>query len=451
MDSDSDDFVVEDQDESFGEENSDSSSRDEDEHVKDWLFQLQLIKENDPTITCLNLDGEEQHVTEEEWEEIGRDTSSSTHLTTVDLSNGSLNDHKMSFLFRGLTRSYSINRMALFENQLSSAGVRSMVPFLQNANNLTYLDLGNNNIQSGGFNMLFRALRDSPIRLLHCVSCGIESIEIDKESIPRHLEGLHLHGNNISFDGCRGLAKLLQGGDATLKKLYLQKNDIDDTGVEILVEALQSNTSLKELHLMANNDISERGLTMLLKLVCDISSIEATLQSNHTLGLIHVIDPVEPFDAVDKIQQAINLATRVLKHSQNDPDMAGKVKVISYQLHSRLRGHSCRLQGVNHSLYSEIDPLHLPEVLSLVGHYHDQGELYVALSSSIMALLSTVNTKKCLQEERAYHAAKVEELDAKLAMMEEEEAARGVGVDSINHRREKIESGESRSNKRRRK
>ena len=88
MDSDSDDdFVVEGQDESFGEENSDSdsdsdiSSRDEDEHVRDWLFQLQLIKENDSIITCLNLYGEEQNVTEEEWEEIGRDTSNNTHLT----------------------------------------------------------------------------------------------------------------------------------------------------------------------------------------------------------------------------------------------------------------------------------------------------------------------------------------------------------------------------------
>ena len=109
-------------------------------------------------------------------------------------------------------------------------------------------------------------------------------------------------------------------------------------------------------------------------------------------------------------------------------------------------------------MYSEIDPLHLPEVLALVGHYHDQGEVYVALLSSIMALFSTMNQKKCVQQERAYHAAKaaehtakVKELDAKLALLEEGAAVRSVGVDNINHRRDKVESDESRSNKRRRK
>ena len=39
-----------------------------------------------------------------------------------------------------------------------TAGVQSMVPFLQNANNLTSLDLDENIIQSEGFNFLFRAL-----------------------------------------------------------------------------------------------------------------------------------------------------------------------------------------------------------------------------------------------------------------------------------------------------
>ena len=459
MDSDSDDFVVEGQDESFGEENSDSdsSSRDEDEYVRDWLFQLQLIKENDSTITWLNLDGEEQNVTEEEWEEIGRDTSNNTHLRRLDLCGGAVNDHKMSFLFRGLTRSSSIKDLWLYENELSVTGVRCMVPFLQNANNLTHLDLKENNLQSEGFNELFRALRDSPIEELLCDCCGIESIEIDCNQIPRCLKKLFLTFNFIKADGCRELAKLLQGGDATLESLSLNNNQIDDNGVEILVDALQNNTSLKQLYLFGNPEISNSGEMMLLKLVNDISSIEATLRSNQTLGYIYFRENISA-DPVDKIQQQINVATRINVKSQNDPDGAGKAKVIQIQLHSVHRADLCRLQGVDHSVYSEIDPLHLPEVLALVGHYHDQGEVYVALLSSIMALFSTMNQKKCIQQERAYHAAKaaehttkVEELDAKLALLEEEAAVRSVGVGNINHRRYKVESDESRSNKRRRK
>lgn len=70
----------------------------------------------------------------------------------------------MSFLFRGLTRSNSINMMWMYRNQLSIAGIRSMEPFLQNANNLASLNFDENNIQSKGFNLIFRALRDSPIK-----------------------------------------------------------------------------------------------------------------------------------------------------------------------------------------------------------------------------------------------------------------------------------------------
>ena len=43
-----------------------------------------------------------------------------------------------------------------------------------------------------------------------------------------------------------------------------------------------------------------------------------------------------------------------------------------------------------------VNPLHLPEeILSLVGHHHGQGELYVAFKSSMMSLslFSTVNRK----------------------------------------------------------
>ena len=101
-----------------------------------------------------------------------------------------LNDHKASFFFRGLTESCSIKELQLYENGFSAAAVRSMTPFLQNANNLTHLDLDGNNLQSEGFNLLFRELRDSPIQMLHCDNCGITTIEIDTGHIPRNLSRL---------------------------------------------------------------------------------------------------------------------------------------------------------------------------------------------------------------------------------------------------------------------
>ena len=412
-----------------------SDSSDEDEY-ESWDETLQRIKRNDSCVDKIDLDGVDiQNMTNEQLDELGRDIADNTHLVEVNLSDAAINDHKASRLFRGLTRSSSIKEMTLRYDDLSAAGVLSMEPFLQNANNLQLLSLSNNNIQSGGFNMIFRALRDSPIETLFCRWCGIESIEIEKENSPRHLRQLALQGNSINTDGCRQIAKLLQGGDVTLKSLNLEGNKIDDEGVEILVDALQNNKSLKDLDLKGNKRISKHGNIMLLKLVNDVSSIEATLRSNHTLWYLRGSD--------HQIQIHINnLIT--MNRNGGSTEAAGREKVIQTQLNSAMRAKLEEIQGINHSLYREIDPLHLPEVLALVGRRHGQGELYIALKSSIAGVISTVNRKECIEVQMAYHvsklehhASKLEQLDAELSAIE---AAQG-----------RAEGGESRSSKRRRK
>ena len=411
-----------------------------------------MIKENDPQMTYFFADGEyiisnAQYVSNEEWEELGRDISRNSHCVRIRLYEDALNDETMSSLFRGLTRSDTMEVLDLDDNDLSAVGVRSMVPFLQNANNLMSLDLGYNNLQSDGFNKLFRALQNSPIFWLWCYCCGIESIDIDSEYIPRDLVLLNLRDNTINANGCRELAKLLQGRDATLKSLELSGNEIDDHGVEVLVDALQNNTSLQILNLKRNDDISKHGNIMLLKLVNDISSIEATLQSNLTLCSNFTTDVDESLDANEEILRHIDVATRINKrYIHENPEAAGREKVIETQLHSVKRAILQSLQGVDHSVYGEIMPLHLPEVLSLIGRHHGQGELFLALLSTIMGLLSTVNMKKCVQQEKAHHeaiiakhAAIVAELDVKLKSMGESSE-----VNEINNELE------PRSNKRRR-
>ena len=137
-----------------------------------WTNLLRRIREDDPNITELAEDqiDDVENMTNEDWEQLGRDIANNTHLEDIMLCNGVLNDRKMSFLFGGLTRSSSIDGLHLANNGLSAAAIPSMVPFLQNANNLKYLDIGGehlgNDLQSEGFNILFRALRDCPIQRL---------------------------------------------------------------------------------------------------------------------------------------------------------------------------------------------------------------------------------------------------------------------------------------------
>ena len=142
---------------------SDNSS-ESGESNGEWLKEaLQRIKVNDPQIKWLAGAGENlEDMSDEEWEELGRDISNNNHVERVEIFDR-VNDHEMSCLCRGLTGSRSIKNMDLSQNGFSAAGIKSMVPFLHNATNLQHLDLDDNNIQSAGFKKLFRALRNSPI------------------------------------------------------------------------------------------------------------------------------------------------------------------------------------------------------------------------------------------------------------------------------------------------
>ena len=180
---------------------SDESSVADEDRFKAYL---QRVKDNNPHLKIFqgSMMGLSSSLTNEGWEQIGKDVSNNTHLEIINLHTGVLNEHTMKSFFRGLTSSITIKNVNLSNNV--GIRVRSMVPFLQNTNCLRELDVSYNIISSEGFNVLLRALRDSPIEKLNCNRCGIESIEIDTEHIPQNLKSLTLIANIVNTDGCHG-------------------------------------------------------------------------------------------------------------------------------------------------------------------------------------------------------------------------------------------------------
>ena len=193
---------------------------------------------------------------------------------------------------------------------------------------------------------------------------------------------------------------------------------------------------------------------MLLKLVNNISSIKATLQSNHTLTEVQVSSIYSRNDVEKQIQRHVNMATSINLRCciklgfQHNPEAVGKEKLFFTQLSSSKRAELAELQGVRQSLYSEISSLHLPEVFALVCRYHGQGELYVALKSSVVGIISIVNRMQCLLQQRAHHEAaiaehstiiaehraNVETIEAEIAAIEEADDSR-IGSEPRNSKR----------------
>eukprot|EP00984_Skeletonema_dohrnii_P019048 scaffold9045_cov78-Skeletonema_dohrnii-CCMP3373.AAC.4 len=185
--------------------------------------------------------------------------------------------------------------------------------------------------------------------------------------------------------------------------------------------------------------VTIEGAKLFLQLVNDVSSIKATQESNRTLRSIRLEDWRIAQNVKEQIQQHIDKAAAINFINANNPEVAGRAKVVRTLLNSANRAELMELQGVNQSsLYGEINSLHLPEVLALIGEKHGQGELYIALKLSIAGVISTVTRTHCLPEQRVYHRGRLEAVEAEIA-----------GIDTADGGVAQV-TNESRSNKRRR-
>ena len=79
----------------YEDDSSSDSSFDLDDY---WLAKVLRVKENDPEKTMLAESGDDNYIrniTDDGWEELGRDISNNTHLETVALCSGALDDQKL--------------------------------------------------------------------------------------------------------------------------------------------------------------------------------------------------------------------------------------------------------------------------------------------------------------------------------------------------------------------
>ena len=163
---------------------------------------------------------------------------------------------------------------------------------------------------------------------------------------------------------------------------------------------------MTNLHLWENNNFTEKVFTAFSKLLNDVSSIESTYNSNHTLKYLSL--PASTDATIQEMKGHINSAIKINKGNGGNPHAAGRAKVMQTQLNSQKRKELCRLQGIDYShgsSFADIDPILLPEVLALVGGNHGQRELYRMLMATVPYLASAVNEEAALQERMANNEA----------------------------------------------
>ena len=360
---------------------------------------INRIKNNDPDFTKLVLETfDAAEFTDLAWQLLGRYIANNNHLEKIDLEVCNLTNEKMVLLFKELVKS-SICKLDIRDNPFG-IGVRSMVPFLKNSPNLSILDLSRNDINTEYFEVLISALNGKSLEKLYLQKCNITDLSaLDSYTLPDLLR-LNLKGNDIGREGCAALSNLLRKEGSKLKYLNLTNNGMGDEEAELLAAALKHNTKLQTLDLSGNN-ITEKGYKAFLKVLVDISSIESTYNSNHSLFKIEL--PRAATTAITHMNSALQL--NILHHSsrQSSRHDAGRAKVIDYQLSSWKRKGLCRLQGIEYSsignLFADIEPVTLlPRILALIGEKHGRSEFYTTLIPTVPELMSCVDTSGMMKD-----------------------------------------------------
>jgi len=397
---------------------------------------IALIRDNDSSTTSLDLRHEFLRpdwrlildsvlTTGLAWQLLGRYIANNTHLKSVHLCRlhpTSLNDERMVVLFGELTSSSSIERIDLSDNQIGIDGLRCMVPFFKSTR-LMHIDLSHNIFGYEGFDLLINALDEKPIKVLNLYYCGIWHISALSTNTLPQLEELNLGYCQIRNAGIMILSNMLRKEGSRLTKLNLDDTGIDDKGAQLLADSLKQNTTLKHLSLENNNYITEKGCLAFLKVVNDVSSIEDTYNSNHTLisckltidsvgyaeWLMGAGDPnnFDPFplsrdNTHVEIKSLIEDACRVNSKFGSRASVLDlcSAKVIHYQLHSQRMELLCRFQGIEYSpgnIFAGIEPVLLPKILALIGNKHGQSELYTALIHTAPELLSYIDRKALIR------------------------------------------------------
>ena len=394
----------------------------------DLRAKINAIKNNNQNVKTFQMVADDVAcLSELAWHLLGRYIANNTHLEVIKLTKCSLNDTHMIMLFRRLDRSESIKEIDLsstlypnsnLNNRLSIDGIRSMILFLQNTPKLLEINLNfNGRINNGAFGVLLNALNGGPMEELHLCRCAISDIsflgnvtlphlkKIDLNDNYIHgigdvissytgLESLELRGNDeVDIDSCRAIAHLLQNDDSRLETLNLDRTAITDEGVKILVNSLKNNNTLRTLYLR-QNVINERGREAILKLLIDVSSIENTYTSNHTLEELFL----PRTDSMVGQRRHLNFALSKNRHYHH----AGKQKIIHYQFNHLNRTELATLQGItpptHNSVYVQIDPVVLPDVLAMIGENCTHSDMYLALIATASDLTSLINKPAVFKE-----------------------------------------------------
>ena len=250
----------------------------------------------------------------------------SKHLKSLVLHNNNFGRHGVSFAAETLKENDSLNCISFNFNQFDD--LESVIQFADALSKHPFLE---------SLSVRYCSFGDNLMTLYTMISAC------------NNVKFLDLRNTDIGSGGGGGATIVSQflASNPSMETLNLSNNNFNDRDADIIAQGLSSskNTNLKLLY-MSNNPILEVGKRALLKAIFDTTSLNATIDSNHTCELI--------FDRMHTVHGMVMLINNFTTQDTN------RKRKIVFAIHDAVVG-SCDF----HSLENVPTGL-APDILGLV-------------------------------------------------------------------------------------
>ena len=270
------------------------------------LFKNQVykVKQNDPNF-CMLSTSEYGNLSEDVCDRIGFYLWRNSHMKNISLQRCGLSEEKMKKLFSRLVDQHEQNESNSYLEKhdvlekIFNVGDTSLTCHVMSYLALTpfarllHVDLSYNTFGTKGLDVLVKAIAGSPVTELHLGSCELHDLSplILGGRKLKQLKKLDLRSNMLdsTAENAMSLSVLFDGGFPRQRELCLEQCGIDSELIEKSAPALSSNRKLKYLHLY-DNPLGDKGIAALIAVICDSTSFEKILTSNHTIWKLMVGD-----------------------------------------------------------------------------------------------------------------------------------------------------------------